>query len=166
MVKYIKHKIQTCMGYVMKTTLTKSNSELLYSFPINSPMKIVCCNVYYPGKVKGFEGLDQGVMILTDIFSGFAAEEPIIESNSEGFAKAVYSILIRYGLASIIVTDPDSKSKKHFKDMCELMKITHHESAKGNHNAILSERINRFINEGLTIFNDERQTTQVFHDWY
>ena len=42
------------------------------------------------------------------------------------------------------------------------MKITHHESAKGNHNAVLSERVNRFINEGLTIFNNERQTNRCF----
>ena len=70
--------------------------------------------------------------------------------------------MMRYGLASLIVTDPDSKFKKEFKEMCSLLQIPHHMSAKGNHNAIIVERFNKFLNSGMRIFNSERNSNRVF----
>jgi hypothetical protein len=49
-----------------------------------------------------------------------------------------------------------------FKDMCSLLKIPHHLSSKGNHNAIIVERFNKFLNSGMRIFTSERGTNRVF----
>ena len=46
--------------------------------------------------------------------------------------------------------------------MCKLLKLQHHLSAKGNHNAILVERFNRFLNSGLRIFTMDHGTIRVF----
>ena len=62
----------------------------------------------------------------------------------------------------MVVTDPDSKFKKEFEEMCNLLKLKHHFSAKGNHNAILVECFNRFLNSRLRIFTTDHGTIRVF----
>ena len=92
----------------------------------------------------------------------FVAIEPIPTMNSKSFAQAVYKIIMWYVLASLIVMDPDSKFKKEFKEMCSLLQITPHISAKGNHNATIVERFNKFLNSGMRVFNSERGSNRVF----
>jgi hypothetical protein len=61
-----------------------------------------------------------------------------------------------------VITDPDSKFKAVFKDTMQLLKVDHHVTAGGNHNAMLVERFNKFLNAGLRVFNNDRDTNKVF----
>jgi hypothetical protein len=89
-------------------------------------------------------------MIVVCHVTGFAAIEPLRHMNLTTFSKAVYRIvMLRYGLSQMVITDPDSKFKGEFKEAFTLLKIKHHISARGNHNAIFVERFNRFLNAGL-----------------
>jgi hypothetical protein len=101
-------------------------------------------------------------MIVVCHMTGFTAIEPMKDMNSSSFARAVYSILLRYGLSECVITDPDSKFKGNFKEAFETLKIHHHMSARGNHNAILVERFNRYLNSGLRDFNGDHETNRVF----
>jgi hypothetical protein len=103
-----------------------------------------------------------GLMIVVCHMTGFAAIEPIKEMNSASFAKSVYTILLRYGLSHRVVTDPDSKFKGQFKEEFLTLRIYHHLSARGHHDAILVKRFNRFLNAGLRVFNNDRETNRVF----
>jgi hypothetical protein len=94
--------------------------------------------------------------------TGFAATEPLKELTSASFARAVYVILLRYGISHTVITDPDSKFKGQFKEAFQTMDIHHHLSARGHHDAILVERFNRFLNAGLRVFNNDRETNRVF----
>jgi hypothetical protein len=82
--------------------------------------------------------------------------------NSTTFARSVYRIILRYGLAQIIITDPDSKFKGEFKTAFKTLKIDHHLISKGNHNAVAVERFNRFLHAGLRVFNNNRDSDRVF----
>jgi hypothetical protein len=62
----------------------------------------------------------------------------------------------------MIITDPDSKFKGESKATFELFGIQHHLSARGNHNAILVERFNKFLNSGLHVFDNDGGTNRVF----
>jgi hypothetical protein len=66
------------------------------------------------------------------------------------------------GLSQMVITDPDSKFKGEFKATFDLLGIQHHLSARGNHNAILVERFNKFLNSGLRVFDNDRGTNRVF----
>eukprot|EP00978_Attheya_sp_CCMP212_P003451 scaffold7141_cov56-Attheya_sp.AAC.1 len=101
-------------------------------------------------------------MIVLCHMTGFAAIEPIVKKDSQTFAQAAYKIFLRYGMPHMIITDPDSKFKKEFKEMTKLLKLKHHLVARGNHNAIFVERFNRFLNSGLRVFNNDRGTNRVF----
>jgi hypothetical protein len=94
--------------------------------------------------------------------TGFAAIEPIKEMNSASFAKSVDTILLRYGLSHTVITNPNSKFKGQFKQAFLVLKIHHNLSARGHHDAILVERFNQFLNAGLRVFNNDRETNRVF----
>jgi hypothetical protein len=65
-------------------------------------------------------------------------------------------------LLHTVITDPDSKFKGQFKEAFLVLKIHHHLSARGHHDAILVERFNPFLSAGLHVFNNDRETNRVF----
>jgi hypothetical protein len=158
---YVKQNIDDCAACVLRNGGTRSSSEFLYGFPILAPFVTVHADAWVPGKTMSFDGYT-GLMIVVCHMTGFAAIEPIKDMNSSSFAKAVYTILLRYGLAQCVITDPDSKFKGNFKEaFASTLKVNHHLSARGNHNAILVERFNRYLNTGLRVFNNDRETNRV-----
>ena len=161
MFQFIKKQINSCPACLMKNNAARPSSELLYSFPLDAPMNTIHADLWSPGKQIGFDGAT-ALMVVVCHMTTFVAIEPVVEQSSKSFAKAVYKIMMRYGLASLIVTDPDSKFKGEFIGMCDLLKIPHHMSSKGNHNAVIVERFNKFLNSGLRIFSTERGTVRVF----
>jgi hypothetical protein len=102
------------------------------------------------------------LMIVVCHITGFGAIEPIKEMNLALFAKLVRTFLLRYGLLHTVITDPDLKFKGQFKEAFLTLKIHHHLSARGHHDAILVEHFNRFLNVGLRVFNNDRETNHVF----
>jgi hypothetical protein len=52
-----------------------------------------------------------GLMIMVCHMMGFADMESSKAMNYSSFAKVVYTILLPYGLAQFLITDPDSKFK-------------------------------------------------------
>jgi hypothetical protein len=51
------------------------------------------------------------LIIIVCHMMGFTAIKPINDMNSSSFTKAVCTILLRYGLAGCVITDPYSKFK-------------------------------------------------------
>ena len=148
MYRMIQKWIQTCAGCIMKDTQKYSKSELLYSFPLDAPMNSVHIDIWTPGAIKGFEN-ETSLLIVVCHMTGFVALEPIKAANSQEFAKASYKIFLRYGLPKLIIVDADSKFKAEYKGMCSLLKLELFPLAKGNHDAMLVERFNKFLNGGL-----------------
>jgi hypothetical protein len=160
MYSYVKQNIEDCVACVLRDGGTRASSEFLYGFPLSAPFQTVHADAWVPGKTMSFDG-NIGQMIVVCHMTGFAAIEPMKEMNSS-FARAVYTILLRYGLPQLVITDPDSKFKGNFKQAFETLKIQHHSSARGNHIAILVERFNCYLNSGLRVFNNDRGTNRVF----
>ena len=100
--------INACPGCIMKNIANRPSRELLYSFPLDAPMRTIHCDLYQPGKTLGYDG-DSAEMVVCCHMTTFAATESVKDISSKGFAKAVYTIMLRYGLDNFIVTDPDSK---------------------------------------------------------
>ena len=111
MFKYIKHQIQSCAACLLKNNAAHPSSELLYSFPLDAPMNTMHAELWSPVKQSGYDS-HTALMIVVCHMTTFVAIKPVKEQNSKSFAKAVYQIMMRYGLAALIVTDPDSKFNK------------------------------------------------------
>jgi hypothetical protein len=161
MYTYCKNHIDNCIACLLRNGGAKASSELLYNFPISAPMLHVTADAWIPGKTVGFNG-NVGLMIVLCNMTGFSALEPIKEMNSSSFTRSVYVILLRYGLSHCVVTDPDSKFKGEFKKAFSTLVIHHHMGARGNHNGIIVECFNHFLNSGLRVFNNDRASNRVF----
>ena len=71
-------------------------------------------------------------------------------------------ILLQHGLCHTIIVDADSKFKATFEEMVKTLQINLHVASGNNHDAILVERFNSFLNKGLRILCSERNTTRTF----
>jgi hypothetical protein len=124
-------------------------------------MFTVHADLWQPGDIEEFDG-NTALMTVLCHMTGFADIEPIAKKDSQTFAQAAYKIFLCYGMAHLIITNPDSKCNGEFKEMTKLLKLEHHLVARGNHNAVFVERFNRFLNSGLRVFNNDRGTNRVF----
>ena len=68
---------------------------------------------------------------------------------------------LRFGFSHTIVLDKDSKFFGQVKQALELLEINIHVLSGDNHNPMLIERINRFLNKGLTIMTNERDSIRI-----
>ena len=57
--------------------------------------------------------------------------------------------------------DKDRRFFGVFKEAVDLLQINRHVLSGGNHNGMLVERINRYLNKGLKIMTNERDSVQV-----
>eukprot|EP00957_Ditylum_brightwellii_P168822 12850061-Ditylum_brightwellii.AAC.1 len=72
--------------------------------------------------------------------------------------------MLRYGISQLIITDAGSKLKGKFKEAIKILKIKHHMVSKRNHNAVMVEQFNVFLNLSLTVFTNDRTTNRLFVD--
>ena len=87
--------------------------------------------------------------------------EPIQHATSSSFASGIMKIQLRFGLCHTIVLDKDSKFFGVFKEAVDLLQINRHLLSGGNHNGMLVERVNRYLNKGLKIMTNERDSVRV-----
>ena len=64
-------------------------------------------------------------------------------------------ILLRYGICATAVLDRDSKFIGVFHEALDLLQINCHVLSSANHNGMLVEKVNRYLNKGLKIMCTE-----------
>ena len=69
--------------------------------------------------------------------------------------------MLRFGLEHTIVLDKDSKFYAVFAQSCLLLDLNVHTVSSENHDAIIVERVSRYLNKGLKIFTQNRGTPSV-----
>ena len=117
-------------------------------------------DTYVAGKHAGFKGLD-AYLIGACGMCGFACMEPITNPSATTFASAIMRILLRYGFCHTAVLDKDSK---FFGICCEALDLLQnhcHILSGSNHNPMLVEQINQYLNKGLQVMCNERNTVRV-----
>ena len=97
---------------------------------------------------------------MTQFVISIIAENPTASLLAKLFAEQV---IFTFGMVAIIVVDTDSKFKKEFQLMCDILKITFWSIAKGNHKSLSVERYHRFLNKTQTIRNNDINTPLAFY---
>ena len=161
MVKYIENMIIKCPGCKMANATMNKKQNYLYSFPIDAPFRTIHIDIYMLGKTESFDG-DVALFIVLDHMTSFAVVEPVKETNSKTFAKALMKILLTHGLCHTVIVDADSKFKATFSEVISLLNLNKHELSKGNHQAMLVERFNRYLNKVMKIFTNESNSTRTY----
>ena len=160
MYRYIEQMCTACPGCALANRTKSKSSELIYNFPIEAPFLVMFFDAYSAGKYSGFEGSEAYLIACCGMCS-FACMEPVSHATAESFASAIMKIQLRFGLCHTIVIDKDSKFLSVFRESMDLLKINFHMLSGDNHNPMLVERINRYLNKGLRIMTNERGTVRV-----
>jgi hypothetical protein len=160
MYSYIKKMCQACPDCALSNPGRCTSSELVYHFPIEAPFRVLFVDAYKAGNHASFEG-DKAYVISCCRMTGFAAMEPIKHATSQTFASAVMKIQLRFGLCHTIILDKDSKFFGAFKEACDLLQNNRHILSGGNHNPMLVERVNRYLNKDLKVMTNERGSVRI-----
>jgi hypothetical protein len=109
-------------------------------------------DAYSAGAHTGFEGSSTHLIACCGMCS-FGVLEPITTANATTFASALMKIFLRFRFAHTVVLDKDSKFFGVFRESLDLLKINHHVLSGDNHDGMLVERLNRYLNKGLRIMS-------------
>jgi hypothetical protein len=161
MYNYIRQMCRLCAACSLSNSNHQHSKELLYSFPIDAPFKLVVADIYKAGDIAAFQG-EKALFILLDHMTGFAIVEELRGLNSTTFSKVLMKILLQHGFCHTIVVDADSKFKGIFRETMKMLQINIHWASGNNHDSILVERFNAYLNKGLKILCTERSTTRNF----
>ena len=104
MYKYIAKMISMCAGCCLGNPLIRHSRELIYSFPVDKPFKVIHADVFTIGADLGFSGHKIFMVIVCGLCT-FAIQEPLREMNSTSFADAIMKITLAYGLAHTTIAD-------------------------------------------------------------
>ena len=132
---------------------------LVYSFPIDAPMRVLFVDIYAAGAEANFSGTKYYLIAACGMTS-FAICEDTPKQNSTVFATALMKIWLLFGFSHTIVVDKDSKFLGESKNTAALLKINIHILLGGNHDPMIVERICRFLNSCLTIFATSAATPE------
>ena len=87
--------------------------------------------------------------------------EPVANPSATTFASAIMKIQLRYGFCHTLVLDKDSKFFGVYREALDLLQINSHILSGGDHKPMLAERVNRYINKGINIMTNERESIRV-----
>jgi hypothetical protein len=158
--KYISKMWDACPGCALTNPTCGKSRELIYLFPIKAPMMVLHINGYQAGKETGFKGSTHYLVACCGMCT-FAAMEPIANAISTSYASAIMKIILRYGFCHTIVLDKDSNFFGVCREAMDLLQINCHVLSGGNHNPMLVKRINRYLNQGLQIMCNKRDSNWV-----
>jgi hypothetical protein len=154
MYQYIRKMCRACPSCTLKNITKNRCSDLVYSFPIDAPMRVLFVDIYTAGSEFSFEG-SKHYLIAACRMTSFAICEATVEQNSKVFAAALMKIWLRFGFSHTIVVDKDSKFLGKFAATAALLRINIHVLSGNNHDPMIVERICRFLNSCLTVFCNE-----------
>ena len=157
---YVERMCNACPGCALANATHRPSSELVYNFPIDALFRVLFVDGYSAGKHASFEG-DECYLITCCGMTGFSAMEPIQHATSTSFSSGLCKIQLRYGFCHTIVLDKDSKFFGAFKEACDLLQLNCHVLSGGNHNPMMVERVNRYLNKGLKIMTNERGSVRI-----
>jgi hypothetical protein len=160
MYKYISKLCQSCPGCALTNPTKGKARELVYNFPIEAPFQVLHIDGYQARAASGFEGSSHYLIAACGMCT-FAAMEPVANANASTYASLIMKIILRYGFCHTVVLDKDSKFFGVCREALDLLQINCHVLSGGNHNPMIVERLNRYLNEGLRIMTNKRDSTRI-----
>jgi hypothetical protein len=87
--------------------------------------------------------------------------EPVLTANATTYAAAIMKIMLQFGFCHTCVIDKDSKFNGVCREALDLSMVNHHVLSGGNHNPMIVECLNCYLNAGLCIMTNEQDSTCI-----
>ncbi len=160
MYTYITRMCHACPGCALSNPTRGKSRKLIYNFPAEVPMMVLHIDGYQAGKESGSKGSSHYLIACCGMCT-FAAMEPISNPNATTYTFAIMKIILRFGFCHTVVLNKDSKFFGICRESLDLLQIDCHVLSGSNHNPMLVEWINRYLNQGLWIMCNEHDTNWV-----
>ena len=160
MFSFIKDLCGKCPACALSNRNRTRARELVYGFPIIAPFLVLFADGYTAGAQKNFDG-ESTYLIVACGMTGFAVMEPVRLANATGFSAALMRIMLRFGICHTLVVDKASVFFSIFEQVAELLRLNLHVLSGDNHDAMLVERVNKYLNKGLRVMTNERNSIRV-----
>jgi hypothetical protein len=148
MFSYVTKMCHACPGCALANPTKGKSANLVYGFPIEAPFLVLHNDAYSAGAHTGFKGSSTHLIACCSMcLSG--ALEPISNANAMTFASVIMKIMLRCGFAHTVVLNKDSKFFGIFCESLDLLKIHCQVLFGNNHDGMLVERLNHYLNKGL-----------------
>ena len=145
---YVKRMCNACPGCSLSNPSKRVSSKLVYNFPVQAPFVVMHFDAYKARNHKSFEGHNCYFIDCCGM-TAFACGKPISRPSATTFASEIMKILLHYGICATAVLDKDSKFFGVCQEALDLLQINCHVLSSANHNGMLVERINCYLNKGL-----------------
>ncbi len=155
-----KEMTKACPGCAFSNPTHSRSADFVKIFLTTAPMLVLIVDIYKVGSHQS-SGSKTNHLIAACAMTGFVCCESVTTDNMLSFAKAIMKIQLRLGITHTLVVDKDSKFYGTFKDTASLLKMNLHTLSSGNHDVMLVEQSNWFLNMTLKIFCNECDSIQV-----
>jgi hypothetical protein len=153
------HQEDVCCMPRMHHTKGKS-SKLVYNFSTEAPFRVLHVDAYSAGAHSGFEGSTSYLIGCCGMFS-FGILEPVTSAYAFSFAYAIMKMQLRFEFCHTVVLDKDSKFFSICREYLDLIKTNCHVLSGDNHNPVLVKWLCRYVNKGLRIVTNRRNSIRV-----
>ena len=75
--------------------------------------------------------------------------QTVADASATMYAPALMKIMVRYGISHMLVLDKDNKFFNVLKEVVDLLQLNCRVLSAHNHNDMLVERINLYLNKDL-----------------
>ncbi len=149
----------SCPGCPQFNLKCKKSSELIYNFSIEALMMVLHIDGYQARKELGFEGSSHYLIMCCGMRT-FAVMDPISNPYAMTYA-AIMKIILCFGFCHTVILDKDNKFFDVYHEALDLLQINCHVLSGSNDNPMLVEWLNRYLNQGLQILWNERDSNGV-----
>ncbi len=151
---------QSCPSCALTNPNWSKSRELIYNFPVEATLLVLHIDGYQAGAASGFKGLSHYLITCFGLCT-FSTMEPVANKNATAYATAIMKIILQYDFYHTCILDKNSK----FFGVCwkalDLLQTSCHVLSSRNHNPMLVEQLDQYLNKGLPIVTNGRDSTQV-----
>ena len=131
-----------------------------YQFPNQCSVSVAHIDTYQAVKESGFEGSSHYLLACCRMCT-FAAMEPVLTVYATMYASTIMKIMLRFDFCHTCVLDKDSRFYGVCRKALDLLKVNCHILSGGNHNPMIVKSLNRYLNAGLHIMRNKRDSTRI-----
>jgi hypothetical protein len=154
--------VKSCPHCLLTNKHTRREHEVMFSWPVTSPLYILHVDVWVPGDYRDYKGNQYLLTAMCDL-TGFVVATATTSTKAQALTVALFQeVLLKVGMCGIIVVDAASTYLKEFTTMCSTLQIRLHPAAWGNHKAISVERFFRYLNKAVAIAKNDRDTLNIW----
>ena len=118
--KCIIEWVRSCSGCILADVKQRESTGLVYSWPVTTPFAIISVDIWKPGNTVNINGYTCLLNSMCNM-TLFVVVAPAAKTEASYIARLfMETVLLKFGLCTMVVIDEGSEFRGIFKKMCKL----------------------------------------------